>query len=173
MQENKWMRQFLEDEQKSRKELERVIRKISKQKNDCTWDDGGHWTDPLTRRHLLCGSSSCQRRARGGTGAVWRPSLFSVLRCVFIFHPPTSESGSPHLGSPLLNPSSWTSLSGPDQEYGSAKGGPSGWDADQNKAKKTAPWWPSLWSPSSTWNSVEQLLYFFHLPGRRREFWSH
>uniref|UniRef100_A0A674N6A7 Rac/Cdc42 guanine nucleotide exchange factor 6 n=1 Tax=Takifugu rubripes TaxID=31033 RepID=A0A674N6A7_TAKRU len=40
--ENKWMRQFLEDEQKSRKELERVIRKISKQKNDCTWDDGGH-----------------------------------------------------------------------------------------------------------------------------------
>ncbi|TWW55755.1 rho guanine nucleotide exchange factor 6 isoform X1 [Takifugu flavidus] len=40
--ENKWMRQFLEDEQKSRKELERVVRKISKQKNDCTWDDGGH-----------------------------------------------------------------------------------------------------------------------------------
>lgn len=42
LQENKWMKQFLEDEQKSRKELERVVRKISKQKNDCTWDDGGH-----------------------------------------------------------------------------------------------------------------------------------
>lgn len=42
LQENKWMKQFLEDEQKSRKELERVVRKISKQKNDCTWEDGGH-----------------------------------------------------------------------------------------------------------------------------------
>ncbi|XP_051934912.1 rho guanine nucleotide exchange factor 6 isoform X2 [Hippocampus zosterae] len=39
--ENKWMKQFLEDEQKSRKELERVVRKLAKQKNDCTWDDGG------------------------------------------------------------------------------------------------------------------------------------
>lgn len=35
------MKQFLEDEQRSRKELERVVRKIAKQKND-TWDDGGH-----------------------------------------------------------------------------------------------------------------------------------
>lgn len=102
-----------------------------------------------------------------------RPSLFSVLRCVFIFHSPTAESGSPHLGSPLLNPSSWTSLSGPDQEYGSAKGGPIGWDADQNKAKKKARWRPSLWPPASTWSSVGQLLYSFHLLGRRREFWSH
>lgn len=41
LQESKWMKQFLEDEQKSRKELERVVRKIAKQKND-TWDDGGH-----------------------------------------------------------------------------------------------------------------------------------
>lgn len=65
------------------------------------------------------------------------PSLFSVLRCIFIFHSPTAESGSTHLGSPLLNPSSWTSLSGPDREYGSAEGGPIGWDADQNKAKKS------------------------------------
>uniref|UniRef100_A0A672JA04 Rac/Cdc42 guanine nucleotide exchange factor (GEF) 6 n=1 Tax=Salarias fasciatus TaxID=181472 RepID=A0A672JA04_SALFA len=40
--ENKWMKQFLEEEQKSRKELERVVRKLAKQKNDCTWDDGGH-----------------------------------------------------------------------------------------------------------------------------------
>lgn len=40
--ENKWMKQFLEDEQKSRKELERVVRKLAKQKNDCAWDDGGH-----------------------------------------------------------------------------------------------------------------------------------
>ncbi|XP_034037575.1 rho guanine nucleotide exchange factor 6 isoform X2 [Thalassophryne amazonica] len=40
--ENKWMKQFLEEEQKSRKELERVVRKLSKQKNDCGWDDGNH-----------------------------------------------------------------------------------------------------------------------------------
>lgn len=40
--ENKWMKQFLEEEQKSRKELERVVRKLSKQKNDCAWEDGGH-----------------------------------------------------------------------------------------------------------------------------------
>ncbi|XP_077433676.1 rho guanine nucleotide exchange factor 6 isoform X1 [Vanacampus margaritifer] len=39
--ENKWMKQFLEEEQKSRKELERVVRKLAKQKNDCTWDDSG------------------------------------------------------------------------------------------------------------------------------------
>ncbi|XP_075902740.1 rho guanine nucleotide exchange factor 6 isoform X2 [Nelusetta ayraudi] len=40
--ENKWMKQFLEDEQKSRKELERIVRKLAKQKNDCAaWDDGG------------------------------------------------------------------------------------------------------------------------------------
>lgn len=41
-QENKWMKQFLEEEQKSRKELERLVRKLSKQKNDCAWEDGGH-----------------------------------------------------------------------------------------------------------------------------------
>lgn len=41
-QENKWMKQFLEDEQKSRKDLERVVRKLAKQKNDCGWDDGSH-----------------------------------------------------------------------------------------------------------------------------------
>uniref|UniRef100_A0A8C8DZ96 Rac/Cdc42 guanine nucleotide exchange factor (GEF) 6 n=1 Tax=Oryzias sinensis TaxID=183150 RepID=A0A8C8DZ96_9TELE len=40
--ENKWMKQFLEEEQKSRKELERLVRKLSKQKNDCAWEDGGH-----------------------------------------------------------------------------------------------------------------------------------
>ncbi|MEQ2302141.1 Rho guanine nucleotide exchange factor 6 [Ameca splendens] len=40
--ENRWMKQFLEEEQKSRKELERLVRKLSKQKNDCTWDDGSH-----------------------------------------------------------------------------------------------------------------------------------
>ncbi|CAJ1058835.1 rho guanine nucleotide exchange factor 6 isoform X2 [Xyrichtys novacula] len=40
--ENKWMKQFLEEEQKSRKELERVVRKLAKQKNDCAWEDGGH-----------------------------------------------------------------------------------------------------------------------------------
>nr|XP_057909121.1 rho guanine nucleotide exchange factor 6 isoform X3 [Doryrhamphus excisus] len=38
--ESKWMKHFLEEEQKSRKELERVVRKLAKQKNDCTWDDG-------------------------------------------------------------------------------------------------------------------------------------
>ncbi|XP_033829725.1 rho guanine nucleotide exchange factor 6 isoform X3 [Periophthalmus magnuspinnatus] len=40
--ENRWMRQFLEEEQKSRKELERAVRKLAKQKNDCTWEDGTH-----------------------------------------------------------------------------------------------------------------------------------
>uniref|UniRef100_A0A8B9HBN9 Rac/Cdc42 guanine nucleotide exchange factor (GEF) 6 n=1 Tax=Astyanax mexicanus TaxID=7994 RepID=A0A8B9HBN9_ASTMX len=34
--ENKWMKQCLEEEQKSRKELERVVRKLAKQKNDCS-----------------------------------------------------------------------------------------------------------------------------------------
>uniref|UniRef100_A0A667XMM3 Osteoclast-stimulating factor 1 n=1 Tax=Myripristis murdjan TaxID=586833 RepID=A0A667XMM3_9TELE len=37
--ENKWIKQFLEEEQKSRKELERVVRKLAKQKNDCAWED--------------------------------------------------------------------------------------------------------------------------------------
>lgn len=41
-QENKWMKQCLEEEQKSRKELERVVRKLAKQKNDCAWEDGDH-----------------------------------------------------------------------------------------------------------------------------------
>uniref|UniRef100_A0A3P9P0U8 Rac/Cdc42 guanine nucleotide exchange factor 6 n=1 Tax=Poecilia reticulata TaxID=8081 RepID=A0A3P9P0U8_POERE len=40
--ENKWMKQFLEEEQKSRKELERLVRKLSKQKNDCGWEDSSH-----------------------------------------------------------------------------------------------------------------------------------
>ncbi|XP_035265318.1 rho guanine nucleotide exchange factor 6-like isoform X1 [Anguilla anguilla] len=40
--ENKRMRQCLEEEQKSRKELERVVRRLAKQKNDCAWEDGGH-----------------------------------------------------------------------------------------------------------------------------------
>ncbi|XP_016101193.1 rho guanine nucleotide exchange factor 6 [Sinocyclocheilus grahami] len=38
--ENKWMKQCLEEEQKSRKEIERIVRKMAKQKND--WDEGGH-----------------------------------------------------------------------------------------------------------------------------------
>ncbi|KAG7225751.1 hypothetical protein INR49_014402 [Caranx melampygus] len=37
--ENKWMKQFLEEEQKSRKELERVVRKLAKQKNDLEKDE--------------------------------------------------------------------------------------------------------------------------------------
>ncbi|XP_018598754.2 rho guanine nucleotide exchange factor 6 isoform X2 [Scleropages formosus] len=40
--ENKRMKQCLEEEQKSRKELERIVRKLAKQRNDCTWDDGNH-----------------------------------------------------------------------------------------------------------------------------------
>uniref|UniRef100_A0A8C1SV13 Rac/Cdc42 guanine nucleotide exchange factor (GEF) 6 n=1 Tax=Cyprinus carpio TaxID=7962 RepID=A0A8C1SV13_CYPCA len=40
--ENRWMKQCLEEEQKSRKELERIVKKLAKQKNDCSWDDGGH-----------------------------------------------------------------------------------------------------------------------------------
>uniref|UniRef100_A0AAY4CPN8 Rac/Cdc42 guanine nucleotide exchange factor (GEF) 6 n=1 Tax=Denticeps clupeoides TaxID=299321 RepID=A0AAY4CPN8_9TELE len=40
--ENKWMKQCLEEEQKSRKELERVVRKLAKQKNDCSWEETSH-----------------------------------------------------------------------------------------------------------------------------------
>ncbi|XP_076877314.1 rho guanine nucleotide exchange factor 6 isoform X2 [Brachyhypopomus gauderio] len=40
--ENKWMKQCLEEEQKSRRELERVVRKLAKQKNECAWEDGAH-----------------------------------------------------------------------------------------------------------------------------------
>ncbi|KAI5630069.1 rho guanine nucleotide exchange factor 6 isoform X2 [Silurus asotus] len=40
--ENRWMKQCLEEEQKSRKELERLVRKLAKQKNDYTWEDGSH-----------------------------------------------------------------------------------------------------------------------------------
>ncbi|XP_030650273.1 rho guanine nucleotide exchange factor 6 isoform X2 [Chanos chanos] len=40
--ENKWMKQCLEEEQKSRRELERVVRRLAKQKNDCAWEDGSH-----------------------------------------------------------------------------------------------------------------------------------
>ncbi|XP_041846004.1 rho guanine nucleotide exchange factor 6 isoform X3 [Melanotaenia boesemani] len=40
--ENRWMKQFLEEEQKSRKELERLVRKLTKQKNDCGWEDSSH-----------------------------------------------------------------------------------------------------------------------------------
>ncbi|TNN22011.1 hypothetical protein EYF80_067877 [Liparis tanakae] len=36
------MKQFLEEEQKSRKELERVVRKLAKQKSDGARDDCGH-----------------------------------------------------------------------------------------------------------------------------------
>nr|XP_023650692.1 rho guanine nucleotide exchange factor 6-like isoform X1 [Paramormyrops kingsleyae] len=40
--ENKQMKQCLEEEQRSRKELERVVRRLAKQKNDCVWDEGAH-----------------------------------------------------------------------------------------------------------------------------------
>ncbi|KAG7266780.1 hypothetical protein CRUP_028102 [Coryphaenoides rupestris] len=40
--EHKWMKQFLEEEQKARKDLERAVRKLSKQKNDMAWDDPSH-----------------------------------------------------------------------------------------------------------------------------------
>ncbi|KAI1898069.1 hypothetical protein AGOR_G00068540 [Albula goreensis] len=41
--ENKKMRQYLEEEQRSRKELERLVRRLAKQRNDCTaWEDGSH-----------------------------------------------------------------------------------------------------------------------------------
>ncbi|KAG2464393.1 ARHG6 factor, partial [Polypterus senegalus] len=41
-QENKRMKQCLEEEQKSRKELEKLVKKLVKQKNDCNWEDSGH-----------------------------------------------------------------------------------------------------------------------------------
>ncbi|XP_029113148.1 rho guanine nucleotide exchange factor 6-like isoform X2 [Scleropages formosus] len=40
--ESKRMKQCLEEEQRSRKELERIVRRLAKQKNDCVWDDSGH-----------------------------------------------------------------------------------------------------------------------------------
>ncbi|TSS60354.1 Rho guanine nucleotide exchange factor 6 [Bagarius yarrelli] len=40
--ENRWMKQCLEEEQKSRKDLERLVMKLAKHKNDYTWEDGGH-----------------------------------------------------------------------------------------------------------------------------------
>ncbi|XP_062855883.1 rho guanine nucleotide exchange factor 6 isoform X2 [Trichomycterus rosablanca] len=40
--ESKLMKQCLEEEHTSRKELERLVRKLAKQKNDCTWEDTGH-----------------------------------------------------------------------------------------------------------------------------------
>ncbi|XP_043921237.1 rho guanine nucleotide exchange factor 6 isoform X2 [Protopterus annectens] len=41
-QENKRMKQCLEEEQKSRKELEKLVRKLLKQTNDPTWDETSH-----------------------------------------------------------------------------------------------------------------------------------
>lgn len=117
LQESKWMKQFLEDEQKSRKELERVVRKIAKQKND-TWDDGGHWTHHLTHHRPVRGSSSSQRRAGGGAGTARHadPSFLS-LRCVFIFQSLIAESSCPHF-DPLeldaMNPPTWNSLTSRD-----------------------------------------------------------
>ncbi|XP_048883179.1 rho guanine nucleotide exchange factor 7-like isoform X2 [Brienomyrus brachyistius] len=40
--ENRQMKQYLEEEQRSRKELERVVRRLAKQKNDCVRDEGTH-----------------------------------------------------------------------------------------------------------------------------------
>lgn len=141
-QENKWMKQFLEDEQKSRKELERVVRKISKQKNDCTWDDGGHWTDPLTSAVLFrvvpVNASAVLVAGQERSGAPI-PLFCLCVASSYFTRPQQGRAPPPHLGSPLLNPSSWTSLSRPDQECGSAKGGPVGWDADQNKSKEKRP----------------------------------
>lgn len=41
-QENKRMKQSLEEEQKSRKELEKMIRKVLKQLNESAWDESSH-----------------------------------------------------------------------------------------------------------------------------------
>lgn len=71
LQENKWIKQFLEEEQKSRKELERLVRKLAKQKNDCTWEDSSHWTHPhcavpvrvcLTRSSYVCIAAAVRQR---------------------------------------------------------------------------------------------------------------
>ncbi|KAJ8246976.1 hypothetical protein GJAV_G00257380 [Gymnothorax javanicus] len=40
--ENKRMKQCLEEERRSRKELERAVRRLAKQKIDCAWEDGSH-----------------------------------------------------------------------------------------------------------------------------------
>lgn len=64
------MKQFLEEEQKSRKELERLVRKLAKQKNDCSWDDSGHWTGTQSIIFIvwwprLCGFLHVSRPASG------------------------------------------------------------------------------------------------------------
>lgn len=76
------MKQFLEDEQKSRKELERIVRKLAKQKNDCAWEDCSHWKHPKTRPHPVFIGVNLWRDAGDRLGVF----VLSVLCCVFIVH---------------------------------------------------------------------------------------
>lgn len=80
------MKQFLEEEQKSRKELERVVRKLAKQKNDCAWDDAGHWAHPYNHPHPRCVSVWMAiyfcKHACGGTG---EGSGVCVCVCLHLF----------------------------------------------------------------------------------------
>ncbi|XP_029463664.1 rho guanine nucleotide exchange factor 6 isoform X2 [Rhinatrema bivittatum] len=46
-QENKRMKQCLDEEQKSRKELEKMVRRLLKQTNECVWDETSHWSSNL------------------------------------------------------------------------------------------------------------------------------
>lgn len=164
LQENKWMKQFLEDEQKSRKELERVVRKISKQKNDCSWDDGGHWTDPLTHRRLVC----VWFRLMSAPCSWWdwisraRRSPFSVLRCVFIFQSPIAESDPLtwlHRWSSMINPSSGSQ---PERTRSDPIG--LGCWSKENKEKKRRH---CDHSPANGTTSDNSYTSFFHLDADR------
>ena len=138
-QENKWMKQFLEEEQKSRKELERVVRKLAKQKNDCSWDDAGHWVHPYNHPHPRCVSVWMAiyfcKHACGGTGegssvcmcvcVCVRQHLFSVFASPYFNH--AEQSGTCLWASSLQvlehdvtcwwNLSSWSSLTRWDHKY--------------------------------------------------------
>lgn len=114
------MKQFLEDEQKSRKELERIVRKLAKQKNDCAWEDCSHWKHPKTRPHPVFIDVNLWRDARDRLGVF----VLSVLCRVFIFQsrvgPSLSDnhalsfpaSVSPERDVTLINPSSRFFLTG-------------------------------------------------------------
>lgn len=58
---NKRMRRTLEEEQRARKELERIIRRVLKNMNDPSWDETNLWDQYLSQgRQQDCWGPSCQ-----------------------------------------------------------------------------------------------------------------
>lgn len=118
------MKQFLEDEQKSRKELERIVRKLAKQKNDCAWEDCGHWKHPKTRPHCF---HWCEL-VEGCEGLAGCICIICLMSCLHIsitqsrVGPSLSDnhawsfpaSVSPERNVTLINPSSRFFLAGWD-----------------------------------------------------------